>query len=377
MKRPDLGISVERMTAYCTYCPKMCRFTCPAASAESRETVTPWGMMRLLELARDGSVALDQDVADAFYHCTGCRRCQTFCAHGNDVPQALWKARAWAAEEGFLPPALEKMRENFDTNHSPYNAPQAPIDLSPFDAEASIGFWPDCATIRYRPHTIGAIGRLIVRATGRKVRLIQLPSGGPTPCCGFPLSAAGIKSPETIREERWPSLHGLDFVWTDCPALAAWNHQESSWPLPPRQDDPSMGHIFELLASRLDELGRPEKPLNLADTVLHESCFITRQINALGPVHKILEYICTTPPSKMAYNGQESPCCGGRVQYRMLEPEASNQAAKTVFDTLQAHPDQDRMVTTSSMCRHALEEAGANELAASLLELICQAYNCS
>jgi hypothetical protein len=50
MSKLDLGPDLEQMTAYCTYCPKMCRFSCPTAAAESRETVTPWGMMRLLEM---------------------------------------------------------------------------------------------------------------------------------------------------------------------------------------------------------------------------------------------------------------------------------------------------------------------------------------
>ena len=376
MEKPDLGPELERMTTYCTYCPKMCRFSCPTAAAEARETATPWAMMRLLELSRDGSVELDESVAEAFYHCTGCRRCQAFCRHDNDVPRALWKARSWAVENGFMPEAFEPMARNFESHGTPFEEPQPEIDTTAFDAEGSIAFWPDCSTVQHRPETIGRIGRLLARITGEKIRLIQMDDVGSTPCCGFPLTAAGIEDGGGCREDLWPSLKGVSFVWTDCPALAAWNHSGSSWPLAPRPDDPTMGHIFTLLSERLSELPPPENLLDLGDTLLHESCFVSRQIDALDDVQNILAKISRTPPEKMAYEGKESPCCGGRVHYRMLEPEGSEKAAATVLEALDRNQGQERMVTTSAMCHHALEQAGPDSLVTSLLELLCEAYDC-
>lgn len=377
MDRPDLGPDIERMTAYCTYCPKMCRFTCPAANAENRETVTPWGMMRLLEVSRDGSVALDEDVADAFYHCTGCRRCQTFCLHGNDVPAALWKARSWVVEAGYLPRVYKTLQSQFDEHQTPYEGAPVEIDDSAFDAEGTIAFWPDCATVRHRPEMIGPIGRLLSIVTGEKVRLIRSEETNQPPCCGFPLTAAGIEDAQTCKETRWPSLNGLAYVWTDCPSLAAWNHPESSWQVEVEPDEPSMGHIFELLAQRLPHVPPPEELLDLQGTLLHESCFVARQIDGLDAVHTILEHICKNPPEKMAYHGAETQCCGGRVAYRMLEPEASDDAARAVFSSLERHSGCDRIMTTSSMCDHALGEGGEKELVSSLLDLLCQAYNCT
>ncbi len=376
MSKPDIGSDIQRMTAYCTYCPKMCRFTCPASSAEGRETVTPWGMMRLFELAADGSVPLDDDVAETFFHCTGCRRCQTFCAHDNDVPRALWQARRWAVKSGFLPQAYHDLYERFQESNTPYGESAFEIDESPFAAGATIGYWPDCSTVEHRPHIIAPIGRLLSQITGQKVRLVRSADFDRPPCCGFPLTAAGIEDTESCRHERWPALNELEQVWTDCPALAAWNHSDSSWSANARPEDPEIGHIFTLLAEELPNIGDPENPLDADDALLHQSCYVARQLDALDSVAEILAHICKSTPQQMAYSDEESPCCGGRCHYRVLEPEASGEAAKRVVESLDRNDDARRMVTTSSMCRHAMNSATDDELVTSILELVCLAYEC-
>lgn len=374
MTSPDIGSDIKRMTAYCTYCPKMCRFSCPTAAAEGRETVTPWGMMRLFELARDGSVTLDREVVETFFHCTGCRRCQSFCAHDNDVARALWKARRWGVEAGFLPEPYVDLHERFETTGTPYDGPTPEIDTSPFDAAATIAYWPDCSTVEHRPHLVGPLGRLLSLVTGEKIRLIRHDDFDRPPCCGFPLTGAGIEDAESCRDERWPEIEDLDAVWTDCPALAAWNRPDSSWPLVAESDAPEIDHVFSLLADGLGELPPPDAPIDAGDALLHQSCYVARQLDAVDVVDDILTHICRGLPSKMAYEGDESPCCGGRCHYRVLEPEASDKAAGAVVDSLQRNDDASRLVTTSSMCQHAMGEARDVDLVTSLLELVCQAY---
>jgi fumarate reductase (CoM/CoB) subunit B len=91
---------LRRATELCEFCPKMCRFACPVSEVTAREALTPWGKVSLAALA---GRAPDTSAALAFAGCTGCLRCQTYCAHGNDVPAVLYAARATAVRAGSAP----------------------------------------------------------------------------------------------------------------------------------------------------------------------------------------------------------------------------------------------------------------------------------
>lgn len=123
----------------CFYCPKMCRFSCPVSHELPRETLTPWGKMTQLRmtsgsrgsdrevpgplesLARkarkllDGKPSrnLDADTAEAFYACSGCLRCRTWCEHDNDVPRALYQGRGQAVAQGVAPAAATAVADRF------------------------------------------------------------------------------------------------------------------------------------------------------------------------------------------------------------------------------------------------------------------------
>ena len=90
----------------CAFCPKLCRFACPVAEAEARETVTPWGLMTRADDVRRGALALDRDTAESWAHCTGCGRCTQICKHDNPVATALFAARAEAVAQTVAPAAL-------------------------------------------------------------------------------------------------------------------------------------------------------------------------------------------------------------------------------------------------------------------------------
>lgn len=368
---------IARMSAYCTYCPKMCRFSCPASAAESRETVTPWGMMRLLELTRDQSVAISPQVAETFYHCTGCRRCQAFCRHDNDVPRALWSAREQAAEAGLILASLTPLRESFAAHSRPY--PDA-VDWRPdpdiFDDEATVGFWPDCDTLRSNPTLIDRLGRLLHRLLGQKVRLIGAGPDHLPVCCGFPLGATGDRPAlDHHLNERWPSLDGLTDLYTDCPALRAWADPGSSWPELSHGDPERLKptHLVEVLADAVGQNPPPEK-LDLSALMVHHSCMMTRQAPLAAPSLKLLRALGSGEPTAMMFDGVEAECCGGQAVYRALEPDAARRQATRVAEQLHHHPTATRQVSTAATCACALGEAREDLDITSLLELVCEAY---
>ena len=76
---------LRRAAELCEFCPKMCRFSCPVSEATFREALSPWGKVSLAALSGE---APGSSASEAFAGCTGCLRCQQYCAHANDVPQS-------------------------------------------------------------------------------------------------------------------------------------------------------------------------------------------------------------------------------------------------------------------------------------------------
>ncbi len=96
--------------AYCTYCPKVCRFACPVSEATHSETTSTWGKMTEANLVTLGQRPLEEGGAKALYACTGCMRCRTYCKHENEVGFALFSARAARGGHGDGPEGRARRR---------------------------------------------------------------------------------------------------------------------------------------------------------------------------------------------------------------------------------------------------------------------------
>src|SRR5581483_884718 len=138
---PDLETSLS----YCTYCPKLCRHTCPVSNAETRETLVPqtkMATMRRLRLA-DG----ERSVADTepLYGCTGCGACTEACLHKIAVGPALFRGRQEAEADGRGHPALAGFVKRFEAHSLAAGAElRALVPASRRPAEAQVAFMPGC-----------------------------------------------------------------------------------------------------------------------------------------------------------------------------------------------------------------------------------------
>ncbi len=226
-----MSAKVEKATDFCAYCPKMCRFACPVADAEARETVTPWGLMSLLRAVRMGHVELTAEIGEAFYHCTGCLRCQTFCRHDNDVPEAMFDARRLLVEGGVPVPEAVRGLDLIQERHgSPLGAvPALPEEIEAiFDRRSRVGFRPGCHA-RQAPQRLGRLGQLLEAALEQKVALVTVQTERATPshCCGESLREAGYGAvADAVGERSWATFEHYDRVVTDCAGMiGAWERR--------------------------------------------------------------------------------------------------------------------------------------------------------
>ena len=366
-----LSAESQKATAYCTYCPKLCRFSCPAAEAENRETVTPWAMMRLLEYVRTGDVPPSEEVAEIFHHCMGCRRCQTWCKHDNDVPEAMWTARAMMFEEGYVAEPLAGFVDFFVEENSPHptSRPLAELDVeSAFDPDSSIAFMVDCETRFHYPELIARTGALIEAIEGRRARLVTRDEGEGHACCGFPLLAAGDRAGyRRYRAELEAAIGPVDYVIAECAGFAALYDDGSSFGWP---GDLTVVHLVDWLADGLADTSVPH-PIDPAGLMLHDSCFVTRQLGLGERTRDIFSKILDGELEEFSVNGDDAPCCGGPAHYHVVAREASERCASDRLAQLDREGG-DAIVCASATCKKAFRRAGGSA-SVDLLELACRA----
>lgn len=369
----NLGSSVDKATAYCTYCPKLCRFSCPVAEAERRETVTPWGLMRLLELVKSGAVEADEEVAETFHHCTGCLRCQTWCKHDNDVPQAMFEARAWMRDLGHVPELLDGFVDFFYEGASPHTESD---DLRSsthhaFDPAGTVVFMPDCETRKHYPELIERVGKLLEDLLGEKARLATRDADQGKACCGFPALAAGDKDGyRRYRNELFRTLGECDYVLTDCAAFASLHRDGGSFGWEDLAE-PEVVHIFEFLAEFADSLPVTD-PLDAEKMMFHDSCYVGRHLELYDETRAIMATISDTPVAEFQFNRDNAPCCGGAAHYHVVAPEASEQCASDRLEQLDREGGK-AIVCGSATCKKAFRRVRDDSAATDLLELVCRA----
>lgn len=372
----ELGPSIDKATAYCTYCPKLCRHSCPAAAAENRETVTPWGMMRLLELVKNGTVDPSEEVAEIFYHCMGCRACQTWCKHENDVPEAMWAARTWMRDLGYVPEMLDGFSDFFLEENSPHPVADPLAEVSPepvddvFDPDGAFAFFPDCETRYHYPDLITRTGRLMERVLGEKVRLLTRDAGDGHACCGFPLLSAGDEvGYEAYRSELNQTFAGIETIFTDCAAFASLYREEGSFGR--REEGVEVVHIIELLAEYADDFHVEKVPSN--GLMLHDSCFVGRHLDLFDATRKVAAALCDGLPAEFHVNRDEAPCCGGPSHYHVVAREASERAASSRMEQMDREGGS-AVVCGSATCKKAFRRVRDEEAAIDILELACRAF---
>ncbi|MEE8409164.1 MAG: (Fe-S)-binding protein, partial [Myxococcota bacterium] len=331
----------------CTYCPKMCRFSCPVAVADGTETLTPRQLMLTANMHRLGLRALTPDVAARLWACVDCRGCRSFCDHGNDVASVLTDARSGLVAADAAPDVVRRYVEAF-------RAAGRPPDCSASDSAAAVlqqagqhsGTWlflgcqSKCTPDHLEPAR--AAMALCCRQFG-SVHVL----GGEVACCGMPLWRWGDHDGFAQHAALFASqLSGCDRLVVDDPGCA--------YAL--RELYPKLGYdmpaIFTITALLRQETWRPRAPDRWA---LHDSCYATRWLGEPGMRSLDALSGVRLPPGSVLEG--ESGCCGGMLLPFYDEQLAERVARACVHDLLGGGAR--RILTASPTCRRRLTAVGA------------------
>jgi len=279
----------------CAFCPKLCRFACPVAEAESRETVTPWGLMTHADDLRRAGSAPGAESAELWSHCTGCDRCRAVCKHQNPVAETLHTLRAmteaphsvrlWAREAASDPPSWRSL-------------PTAgPIRLMVGRANA--------ARFSAALRVLSAAGH---ERLGRTT----------TPTAGGRLREVGLM--EEYESHRASLLADLEGVSTVI-CLDA----EDTVTL--RREHPTgleVCHVVEAVAGRVKTTNR----VFTGDVLYLDACRCGRGLGLYDEPRAALESLLTGRIIEGLMERELGGCCGAGSGYAALEPERAAEMAR-------------------------------------------------
>jgi len=341
---------LRRAAELCEFCPKMCRFSCPVSEATSREALSPWGKVSLAALC---GAAPQPPAAEAFAGCTGCLRCQVYCAHANDVPRVLYAARASSVRAGTGLPAWNEVAARFARSghakdedllavHRSIPAEEGPSQAILFagcDALAQGGELAQAALA-------------VARELGAPLALA--PEGAL--CCGLELIEAGhpegfAAQAKRVREALGPRPAKLVFLSPGCARAA-----RERWPALPAGSkvEHVTTYLARALATRSDHLG-DRAPLPLA-VVWHDPCELSRGLAEVTAPRALLA-AAVEEVREPVRTGADTSCCGAAgLLPRSLPAVAEGIASlrRAELDACGAAP-----VTASPACARAL---GATDL---------------
>lgn len=354
----------ERTLRFCTFCPKLCRFACPVAEAEKRESLTPTAKMTLMELVSRDLVEMDRDTVEPWFCCTGCGLHTTACNHGIDIAPVLREGRAIAAEKGLVPEPLKARAEAAGKEAPELQAlTRELLPDAPEEGEAALV--PGRFALLNAPD--------LVRHAWALLRCI-LPTpparwSGPQ-SLGLELLHAGMMDSLEARarevaqaslahhrlwimdpEEVWmlrkiypdlgielPLELLLPFEALDCHMPAAWRGR-----LRPEKEGP--------------QARPPARPEGAAPaTCYHDPCYLGRHLGIYDAPRRIIEELTREPPAEPPWSRETGWCCGGGGGYLELDSKAAARVARARAEQLLATGAR-RVVTACPRCRAQLRDA--------------------
>jgi Fe-S oxidoreductase len=341
--------SVARQLDYCTFCPKMCRFSCPVAEASGRENYTPQAKMDRLNQLRRGNVAWTEQATDPLYACTGCRQCTTNCLHGNEPGLVLLAGRAAANARGAGHPALAGYPERFRSREQRLvEILRDHVPAERFGDSAPVGFWPGCDAIDKGLGDIDAALHLFDRAGASEVVVVA--SG--QACAGYPLLAAGL-----VDMFRWQAarvaaaLKPYRTVVINCSACVyTMRAQYPAEGVNLSSEVLSLAEFLDRLEKRLQEAPAPS--CNLRSVYYHDPCYLARYAGVMDEPRRVLSRLVEV--RELPGSRGETECCGGAGLLPKTMPEVADGMARARLRQVAARGGG-TVVTSCATCAFMLK----------------------
>ena len=318
---------LKKMMDYCTYCPKMCRFSCPVSEATKTEAHTPWGKMEIGRWILDKTIPLSEENVLPVYQCTNCLHCQNYCEHLNDVPEALKDIRTLAVENYVAPPNVFEVGRNFAKYNNPYGVDilikEKSLARHYKKKKSEILFFPSCHTLRFFPERVGTYFELFKKLNISNVTMIP----EAVPCCGEQLRTLGFKKEfQEVAEIQYYSLKGYKYIITDsfecCFSFKA-HYGDLGFSL-----EKKLLHLLEFIAPFLKHSNYRTHGKVKGRLAIHEPSFMTRHMEQAGLSKNLVSHLTGFSPIELSWSGLDSLSSGVEGSYNQIFPKISEVIAE-------------------------------------------------
>jgi Fe-S oxidoreductase len=315
---PFSADSVAKQLDYCTYCPKMCRHSCPVSTASGKETYIPQVKMDRMNQLRLGRSRWTTESTDPLWACTGCRHCTMYCDHGNEPGLVLFTGRAAAVEHGQPHPALTNYSERFRAREQRLSAQLQAGFKEHLATEGEIGYWPGCDAVDKGTADIAAAMAVFERTGLENVKIVEAPQV----CAGYPLLAAGHKDLFRWHAGRVAAaMRGFRKVAMNCSAcLYAVRAQYAAEGVSVRTEIVSLADLLAPAANNL------ACSLNRKTVYYHDPCYHARYNNVVEAPRRALAGLAEL--RELGWNKTDTECCGGGGLLPKTMPGIADQMAK-------------------------------------------------
>lgn len=339
------GKQIAKATSLCTTCPKLCRFTCPVALEDGRESSTPTAKMTTASRLAKGDVAMTATSVEPLWRCTGCQVQKEACKHEVDAPDALEAARALAYARGVLPAVIAAKESRFRTDRDPLASELAAAarGLSGNGAPTGDLLLAGCRILRDEPASAARALALLERGGSRAAIWAREPM-----CCGYPLLALGDRE-ALARNAKAFARSARDarrIVCADpgCAFMLFVVYRELGHEL-----RPEVTTLPEALAALGDRL--PEGS-DAGKVAYQDPCHLGRRLGVYDEPRRLVARAGGTLVEPFA-NRELAGCSGSGLGYPLLDPERARGIARRRAGELEA-TGAERIVTACPSCQRAL-----------------------
>lgn len=320
--------SIDESRKYCSYCPKMCHFSCPVAQVEKNEAYSPGIKQETAKLISEKKIPLNQDHALSSYKCLTCRSSEKYCDHGIVVADSLQEIREKAVVAHAAPPEVFMFEKKFRKHNNPYGIDllkkiKATVPEKWFDPKKPDVFFPTCHQVGLNSHALGDYTHLFEKL---KIKSLQF-CADEIQCCGYSLWVLGFKEEfEELANIQYQNLKNARKIIVGSPECA-WAMKEL-YPKIGLKFSGQVMSVFEYVSDRLQDTPYKAKREASQKYMYHDACYMGRYLGQYEEPRQLLEMITGVEVGEFRCNRGDSLCSGAGGGYALHSPGPAQELAK-------------------------------------------------